>query len=127
MTNKEILKYIQLYTNCADFTLKRIAVLLDTERPDAQIVEKILIVDRYIRNKHKPPLTLGVWSTAYFTKNDTTYAEINMKCRKIEICKLRNVYCKAAYAEGYSISEIGRYLKRNHTTILHNVHQIKTK
>jgi chromosomal replication initiation ATPase DnaA len=58
--------------------------------------------------------------------NDTTYNQVALKSRKAEVLSLRNRFCVDAYKEGFGLSEIGRYLKRDHTTILHSVHRIKT-
>lgn len=125
---KEILKYIQLYTGCNDHTLKRIEFMLEEKMPTQVIYKKqIEIVERFINKKERPSIRLEDWAISYFRTNNITYAEVAKKSRKSEVVRVRTNFCKEAYQKGYGVSEIGRYLKRDHTTILHNVHHNKTK
>ena len=126
MTNKELLKYIQLYTGCNDHTLKRIQALLEEERPtQIEVVEKVVLVNKFVRNNVRPITRLQDWSLDYFRSNKTSYEDIAKRSRKLEVVRLRTAYCREAYASGYGVAEIGRYLKRDHTTIIHNVHHNK--
>lgn len=126
--NKEILKYIKLYTGCNDHTLKRIELILEEYiKPiiKTKVVEKIVMVDKMGRMKQRPSVDLKTFSSEYFKKNNTTYEEINRKCRKTEIVSRRNKYLRDAFLTGYTASELGRYLNRDHTTILNSIYKSK--
>jgi len=129
MEVEEVLKYIKLYTGCEEHALKRIRPIIEKAYEKAKqvvyIKEKV-VVEKLIR-RQVPKQSLKKWAELYFKQTETTYDEINERCRKIEVCKVRNEFCKQAYESGYTASEIGRYLKRDHTTILHNIFKIKTK
>ena len=122
------LNYIQLYTNCNDHALKRIKPVLEEHIKAIEkvvIVEKVVVVEKFIRKDVSPSKSIEEWSEEYFNKNNVTYNDVSKKCRKTETLKIRNTYCKSAFVDGYGCSEIGRYLKRDHTTILHNIHHMK--
>lgn len=126
MENKDLLKYIQLYTGCNEHTLKRVEALLNQERPaQIQIIEKVVIVNKFVCKNVRPTTRLIDWSLDYFRSNKTSYEDIAKRSRNIESVRLRTDYCREAYASGYGVSEIGRYLKRDHTTIIHNIHHNK--
>lgn len=128
---KDILKYIQLYTGCTDHALKRIDQLLIENRekiePEIKIIEKIVVVDKILEKGYKPNIDIDSWSNKYFDDKSTSYEEINKRSNTPQVCRLRNHYCKDAYTYGFGASEIARYLKRNHTTILYSIHKSKTK
>ena len=125
---KDILKYIQLYTGCDEHTLKRIKFMLEEKMPKQVVVEKqVEIVERFVNKRDRPFKKLEDWAMAYFQDNNVTYDDIAKQSRKSEVVRARTHFCKEAYQKGYGVSEIGRYLKRDHTTILHNVHHNKTK
>ena len=126
---KDVLKYIQLYTGCNDHALKRIDVMLHEQIKDmpAKIVEKFVYVDKLARSKDKPSQDLKFWAYGYLKVRDLTYQDIADKSRKTSIIRLRNDFCIAAYKEGYGLSEIGRYLGRDHSTIYHCIYKIKTR
>jgi chromosomal replication initiation ATPase DnaA len=129
MEVEQVLKYIKLYTGCEEHALNRIKPIIEQAYEKAKqvvYVREKVIVEKIIR-RQVPKQSLRKWSELYFKQTETTYEEINERCRKIEVCKIRNEYCKQAYENGYTASEIGRYLKRDHTTILHNIFKIKTK
>lgn len=120
------LKYIQLYTGCDNHALNRIKPLLEKLVTEKIIVVKEKeIVEVYIQ-KAKPKGTIKKWAEQYFINNNTSYLEVSKLSRKTEVLKIRNAFCIAAYKEGYGYSEIGRYLKRDHTTILHIINKLKT-
>lgn len=123
---KEILKYIKLYTGCNDHALKRISLILE-DKINPKVIEKIVVVEKYINKNIKPKLTIEQWAPIYFKENNLTYEEVNQKSRKVEVCRIRTKFCRNAFIAGYGCAEQARYLKRNHSTILHNIHQIKTK
>ena len=123
---KEILKYIKLYTGCDDHAIKRITIMLE-DKLKPQVIEKVIIVEKYINKNIRPSMKIEQWAPTYLKANGLTYEEINDKSRKIEVCRIRTQFCKEAFKAGYGCAEQARYLKRNHTTILHNIHSIKTK
>ena len=126
---KEVLRYIQLYTGCSDHALKRIDAMLHEKIKDAPVeyVERMVYVARFERKQNKPLVDLSVWSEGFFQRSGLTYKEIAVKSRKEPIIKKRNKYVTEAYKEGYTLSEIARYLKKHHTTIYHCLYKIKTK
>ncbi len=125
---EDTLKYVKLYTGCEEHALKRLRPILEklyTEREKTIIVKQKEIVEVFVQ-KVRPKGTIEKWAEKYFIDNNTSYEEVNKKRRTAEVCRIRNLFCTAAYRAGYGYSEIGRYLKRDHTTILHNVNNIKT-
>ena len=123
---KEILKYIQLYTGCNDHALKRIEVILQDKLYPAPKIE-VRYVEKFIRKGIAPELPLRKWADGYYLLNNTTFAEVSLKRRKSEIVSNRNRFLVEAYKEGYTLSELGRYLKFCHSTILHAIHESKKK
>ena len=126
---KDVLKYIQLYTGCTEHALKRIDAMLHEQIKDgpAKVVEKFVYVDKLARSKDKPSQDLKFWAFGYLKLRKLSYEQIADKSRKTSVLRLRNDFCIAAYKEGYTLSEIGRYLGRDHSTIYHCIYRIKTK
>jgi chromosomal replication initiation ATPase DnaA len=120
-----VLKYIKLYTNCSDHTLKRIKVLLDNMIVTREVVKVVRETKEVYIHKKKSAIGLKKWAEQYMLQNNITYKELAEKNRKRDVITMRNKFCVEAYKEGYGASEIGRYLKRDHTTILHCIHKIK--
>jgi hypothetical protein len=119
---KEILKYIKLYTGCNEHALKRIEAMLEPRlNLVPQVIEKIIHVEKFVKRKPRPKITLAEWSQKYFQENNTTYEYIKQSRRLQEIVDDRNAYIKQAYFEGFRPTEIARYLNRNHATILHTI------
>lgn len=120
---EDILKYIQLYTSCSDHTLKRIRVLLD----DLVIIQEVPIYKEKIVYVHKKRISVPIlhWANEWLTENELTYAELSKKSRSKNVVSIRNKFCNDAFIAGYGYSEIGRYLKKDHTTIIHCIHKIK--
>jgi chromosomal replication initiation ATPase DnaA len=123
---ESVLKYIQLYTNCSDHTLKRISVLLESMIVTREVIKVVESTKEVLIQKKKSNHTIKKWANEWMILNETTYNQVALKSRKAEVLSLRNRFCVDAYKEGFGLSEIGRYLKRDHTTILHSVHKIKT-
>ena len=117
---KEILKYIKLYTGCDEHALKRIEAILEP-RLQPVVVEKIIHVEKIIKRKPRPKISLLEWSAKYYQDHNTSYQYISQARRLQEIVDIRDAYVKQAYFEGYSPTEIARHLKRNHATILHTI------
>jgi len=117
---KEILKYIQLYTGCNDHALKRIEAMLEPRlNLVPQVIEKIIHVEKFVKRKPRPSISLLEWSAKYYNETNTTYEYISQRRRLQEVVDIRNAYIKEAYFEGYTPTEIARHLKRNHATILY--------
>jgi hypothetical protein len=128
-TIDNVLKYIQIYTECDDFTLKRIRVLLD-KLPKEIVVEKVVQETKimYIQKKtYKEYKEIGIWAEKYFNANGVTYEEVAASNREHKTLRVRNKFCIEAYKNGYAYKTIGKYLGMSHSTIMHCVNQIKTK
>lgn len=126
---KDVLKYIQLYTGCSEHALKRVDAMLHEKISDkpAKVVEKFVYVDKLARSKNRPAQDLKFWAYGYLKLRDLTYEQIADKSRQTSVIRIRNAFCIEAYKEGYSLSEIGRYLGRDHSTIYHCIYKVKTK
>ena len=122
---ESVLKYIQLYTSCNDHTIKRIAILLDRMVVTKEVTKIVYETKEVYIQKKKNTMSLKKWAEQYLSYQDITYNELAIRSRKTEVITMRNKFCVEAYKAGYGSSEIGRYLKRDHTTILHCIHKIK--
>jgi chromosomal replication initiation ATPase DnaA len=119
---KEILKYIKLYTGCDEHALKRIEAMLEPRlNIMPQVIEKIVHVEKFVKRKPRPKITILEWSEGYCKENNITYEYISQARRLQEIVDARDAYVKQAYFEGFTPSEIARHIKRNHATILHTI------
>jgi chromosomal replication initiation ATPase DnaA len=123
---KTILKYIQLYTNCNDYTLKRIEAVMDGLILEREVIKVVENTKEVLIQKKKSSESIKKWASRWLVENETSYSEVALRSRKTEVLTLRNRFCVDAYKEGFGLSEIGRYLKRDHTTILHSIHRVKT-
>jgi chromosomal replication initiation ATPase DnaA len=123
---KTILKYIQLYTNCNDYTLKRIEAVMDGLILEREVIKVVENTKEVLIQKKKSTESIKKWASRWLEENETSYSEVALRSRKTEVLTLRNRFCVDAYKEGFGLSEIGRYLKRDHTTILHSIHRVKT-
>jgi chromosomal replication initiation ATPase DnaA len=125
---EDTLKYIKLYTGCDEHAIKRIRPILEKFSDDCKdtIVVKEKEIVEVVVQKLRPKGTIEKWAEKYFIENNTTYEKVNQFKRTTEVCRIRNLFCTSAYRAGYGYSEIGRYLKRDHTSILHNVKKIKS-
>ena len=123
---KTILKYIQLYTNCNDYTLKRIEAVMNGLVLEREVIKVVENTKEVLIQKKKSSESIKKWASRWLVENETSYSEVALRSRKTEVLTLRNRFCVDAYKEGFGLSEIGRYLKRDHTTILHSIHRVKT-
>lgn len=125
---KEILKYIQLYTGCNDHALKRIAAILEPKLNNTPtIIERVVHVEKFVRKGLAPAVPLQEWASNYYKAKNTSYEEISNKTRRTNVVINRNRFLVEAYKEGYTASELGRYLKMCHASILHGLHYSKKK
>jgi chromosomal replication initiation ATPase DnaA len=119
---KEILKYIKLYTGCDDHALKRIEAMLEPRlNIMPQVIEKIVYVEKFVKRKPRPSISIKEWCDSYCKENNITYQYVSQRRRLQEIVDTRDAYVKQAYFEGFTPSEIARHIKRNHATILHTI------
>lgn len=56
--------------------------------------------------------------------HQTTIADLMGKCRKTSIVRARWAYFKAARDEGYTLTEIGAYVNRGHSTVCHALNEM---
>lgn len=125
---EDALRYIKLYTGCDEHAIKRIRPILEKFSDDCKdtIVVKEKEIVEVVVQKLRPKGTIEKWAEKYFIENNTTYEKVNQFKRTTEVCRIRYLFCNAAYKAGYGYSEIGRYLKRDHTSILHTIKRIKS-
>jgi hypothetical protein len=122
---EEILRYIKLYTDCDDFALKRIKPILEKHlKPKVVVKNKIIEIVRF-NTKAKPDIPIQDYFSIYKDTYSVTYKDITRKCRRIETLKIRNAFVRSAIEQGYTQSEIARYLGMNHTTILNIIKKSK--
>lgn len=122
------LRYIRLYTGCDDIALKRIGAMLDTSgaySTDTKIVETTKVV--YVKGNKHITLPFKDWANDYLYNNNLTYKELAKKKRTADILRVRNKFCIEAYSSGYTLVEIGRYLGKDHSTIINSIKQLKSK
>ena len=114
---KEILKYIQLYTGCSEHALKRIEAILEPRLQPVAVVEK--------RPFRELPSKIPIkdWAQDYCNDFNVDMTTIMSRSRKQEIVDIRYEFIKAAYVSGYKCTTIARFLKRDHSTILHAINK----
>lgn len=59
--------------------------------------------------------------------NDLTATELKSDAREIRISHPRQDAMRAMHEEGFSLPVIGRFFKRDHTTVLHGVRAAKAR
>ncbi len=119
---KTILKYIQIYTNCSDYDLGKVALLFDRyplEKVKIQVVEKEK--KEFIKNYND----LDYWTINYLKENNLTYEQLTENNRKYETVKRRVDFSKAAREDGFILTDIGKKLKMHHSSIIHLVNHFK--
>ena len=119
---KSILKYIQIYTNCSDYDLGKVALLFDRyplEKVKIQVVEKEK--KEFVKNYND----LDYWTINYLKENNITYEQLTENNRKYETVKRRVDFSKAAREDGFILTDIGKKLKMHHSSIIHLVNHFK--
>ena len=123
---KTILKYIQLYTECDDYALGKIALLFKEYPLETTLVK---VVEKIVEVPVKPfvPNRDGIeeWTKKYLIENNITYEELTANNRKYETVLQRVNFSKAAREYGFYLSEIGRKLKMHHSSIIHLVNNFQ--
>lgn len=113
---KEILKYIQLYTGCSDHALKRIEAILEPR------LQSVAVEKRPFRElPSKVPIK--TWAENYCKDFNISMTILMTRSRKQELVDIRYEFIKAAYVSGYKCTTIARFLKRDHSTILHAINK----
>jgi hypothetical protein len=119
---KTILKYIQLYTQCDDYALGKIALLFDKyplETVRVQVIEKE--VKQFIPvNKD-----IDEWTKKYLITNNITYEQLTANNRKYETVLQRVNFSKEARENGFYLTQIGKKLKMHHSSIIHLVNNFQ--
>jgi chromosomal replication initiation ATPase DnaA len=120
---ENVLNYIQLYTGADKYTLKRIRSILEKEFEEKQkkieVIEKSRVV--YVKTKPgKPEISIEAFSDYISKEHEIDIQQIKRKCRKAEILRQRNKFVLFAVQYGFTFSEIGRFLKKDHSTIIHS-------
>ena len=119
---KTILKYIQLYTQCDDYALGKIALLFDKyplETVRVQVIEKE--VKQFIPvNKD-----IDEWTKKYLITNNITYEQLTANNRKYETVLQRVNFSKEARETGFYLTQIGKKLKMHHSSIIHLVNNFQ--
>lgn len=119
---KTILKYIQLYTQCDDYALSKIALLFDKyplETVRVQVIEKE--VKQFIPvNKD-----IDEWTKKYLITNNITYEQLTANNRKYETVLQRVNFSKEARENGFYLTQIGKKLKMHHSSIIHLVNNFQ--
>ena len=123
---KTILKYIQVYTECDDYALGKIALLFQEypiETTLVKVVEKIVEVP--VKNFVPTREEINEWTDKYLVENNITYEQLTANNRRYETVLQRVNYSKAAREYGFYLSEIGRKLKMHHSSIIHLVNNFQ--
>jgi CHAT domain-containing protein len=120
---KTILKYIQIYTNCSNYDLEKIALLF-TRYPLEKV--KVKVIEKQVKQFVKKPNELEYWTINYLKENNITYEQLTENNRKYETVKQRVNFSKAAREEGFTLTDIGKKLKMHHSNIIHLVNHFKT-
>lgn len=120
---ENVLNYVQLYTGADVHTLKRIRAILEKEFEEKQkkieVLEKSRVV--YVKtNPGKPKITIETFADHVQKEHGIDIQQIKRKCRKSEILRQRNKFILFAVQHGFTFSEIGRFLKKDHSTIIHS-------
>jgi hypothetical protein len=119
---KTILKYIQIYTNCSNYDLEKIALLFERyplEKVKVKVIEKE--VKQFVKNSND----LEYWTINYLKENNITYEQLTENNRKYETVKRRVDFSKAAREDGFYLTDIGKKLKMHHSSIIHLVNHFK--
>jgi CHAT domain-containing protein len=120
---KTILKYIQIYTNCSNYDLEKIALLF-TRYPLEKV--KVKVIEKQVKQFVKKPNELEYWTINYLKENNITYEQLTENNRKYETVKQRFNFSKAAREKGFTLTDIGKKLKMHHSSIIHLVNHFKT-
>jgi chromosomal replication initiation ATPase DnaA len=87
-----------------------------------QRVEKAISVSARARSQ-----SLANLCAIHAYRAHTTVEEFKSPARIRDVSWPRQDFMLAAHRKGYSLSEIGRFLNRDHTTVLHGIRQAEAR
>lgn len=125
------LRYIELYTACNKHTLKRIRVLLEDMKcfGPPEIVTKVIETTKIVLvnsdRENQTFINFEEWCANYLLENNVKYEDLIKENRKKVYVDGRSKFCVMAREQGYTYTEIGGYLKKDHSTIIHSVNRIQ--
>jgi hypothetical protein len=119
---KTILKYIQLYTECDNYALGKIALLFD-EYPLETV--RVQIVEKEIKQFIPEKKDIDEWTKKYLITNNITYEQLTANNRKYETVLQRVNFSKEARDNGFYLTQIGKKLKMHHSSIIHLVNNFQ--
>jgi chromosomal replication initiation ATPase DnaA len=132
MTKKDLFYYVQLYTGCDDYALKRVyhvikkyldANQITKTQVVKQFVDRIIIKDKYDDELILAPI--GEFQKEFCLKNNIDLKDLKSKKRNRNNVRMRRDYSMSAHLKGYTFVEIGKSIDRDHTTIIHYVYHYK--
>lgn len=119
---KTILKYIQTYTECDNYTLSKISLLFD-EYPIERIkIQKVEIEKKEFIREYED---INKWTEKYLINNNITYEDLTANNRKYHTVSKRVHFSKAAREYGFILTDIAKKLKMHHTSIMHLLNNYK--
>lgn len=78
-------------------------------------------------NEDGEPVTLGLIASVVCREYDVTLAELRCDRRAREVARPRQIFCwLAKRMTSHSLPTIGRYVRRDHTTVTHAVRTVRT-
>ena len=83
-----------------------------------------IVITDTLTDESGPPMTLDDLASVFIPYlpeiNKVTYG-LKSKSRYRPLVELRCIFCYLGKAMGYTLISLGRYLNRDHTTIMHNI------
>lgn len=132
MTKKDLLFYIKLYTGCDDLAIKRVEFLLEKYLQDHAPVKREIVreyIDRIIykdKNEEDSPLPhIEDYLNQFCEKLGVDIKKIRSRDRSREFVRIRRDFSISAHQRGYMVTEIGRALNRDHTSVIHYLYHYK--
>jgi chromosomal replication initiation ATPase DnaA len=134
MDKKELLYRIKLYTGCDEYTMKRISLIVDEyikHNTKTKIVKDIKYIDKlvYVNVLDGQPAKelepIENYFLQYYLDSDVDTDTIRSKRRGRRLVRLRRDFAVSARNNGYTFTEIGHAINRDHTTILHYYYHYK--
>lgn len=133
MTKKDFLFFVKLYSGCDDTAIKRIDKLCDEFLVKNRIVQtkveykdRIIIKETNIFGEEKATLQpIAEYLKSYCEVQGIDINDVVTKKRFKRNVRLRRDFAIAAHSVGYTFVEIGRVMKRDHTTIVHYFYHYK--
>jgi hypothetical protein len=122
----ELLRYIQLYTECDDSVLKRLEpLILKYIKP--KVLTKVVAapLKRVYVTQKKVDMTIQEFFDNYSIEFCISYDELIKRDRHHDRLERRNKFIREAYQRGFGYSVIGRFLNKDHTTIINAIKKSK--